>query len=130
MNTHSTSINFLKALVDMNLTETVQAIEANIREAKKIVELGNCLERLQSNRDFQKVIAEGYFRQEAIRLVHLKADPSMQSPASQQSIISQMDAIGALTQYFQTVFHTASIAAKAIAADEETRDEILAEDGQ
>ena len=108
--------------------DTVQAIEANIKEARKIVEIGQSLERLQSNRDFRKVVLEGYFEQEAIRLVHLKSDPAMQSADSQKSIVTMMDAIGALHQYFQTVFHKASIAKKAIVSDEEMRDEILAEE--
>ena len=111
----------------MNLTDTVQAIEANIREAKKIVEVGESLERLRSNRDFKKVISEGYFEKEAIRLVHLKADPGMQSPEMQKSIVAQMDAIGSLSMYFNTVFAQASIAKKAIISDEQTRDEILGE---
>lgn len=110
------------------LIDTIQAIEANIKEARKIVDLGESLERLRSNRDFKKVIVEGYFEQEAIRLVHLKADPSMQSAESQKSIVSQMDAIGSLHQYFTAVYQKASLARKAIAADEETRDEILAEE--
>lgn len=112
----------------MNLTETVRAIEANIAEAKKIVETGDALERLRSNRDFKRVIMEGYFEKEAIRLVHLKADPAMQSPDMQKSIIAQMDAIGSLNMFFTTVFQQASIARKAIVSDEETRDEILTED--
>lgn len=108
---------------------TVQAIEENIAEARKIVELGNALERLQANRDFKAIIKEGYLKAEAIRLVHAKANPALQSADSQRSIIQQMDAIGSLTQYFDTVFHKAALAEKAIAADEETRDEILAEGG-
>lgn len=112
----------------MDNKETLEAIDLNIREAKKFVDLADSLERLKSNKDFKKVIQEGYFEKEAIRLVHLKADPSMQTAERQQSIITQMDAIGALNQYFQSVFFQAKQAAKAIAADEETREEILAEE--
>lgn len=122
----TSSINFLKALVDMSNT-TVQAIEANIAEARKIVDFGHALERLQNNADFKKVVKEGYFKDEAIRLVHAKSNPNLQSADSQRFIIQQMDAIGSLTQYFDMVFHKASLAAKAIDADEEARDEILAE---
>lgn len=107
---------------------TIQAIEENIRQAKKIADFGDAVERLKSNRDFKRVILEGYFEQEAIRLVHLKADPNMQSPDNQKSILTQMDAIGALSQYFNTALFKAGMARKAIAADEETRDEILAEE--
>lgn len=107
---------------------TVQAIEDNIKQARKIVEVGEALERLKNNKDFRKVVLEGYFEQEAIRLVHLKSDQNMQSPDFQKSINAQIDAIGAVSQYFSTVRHKASIAAKAIASDEEARDEILAEE--
>lgn len=110
------------------MSDQIKEIELNIKQAQKIVEQGNALERLRSNSDFKKIISEGYFEQEAIRLVHLKADQNMQSESHQKSIIAQMDAIGALNQYFQTVFHRASLAGKAIEADEQTREELLAED--
>lgn len=109
------------------MTDQLQEIELNIKQAQKLVDLGNALERLRSNNDFKKVITEGYFEQEAVRLVHLKADQNMQTAERQQSIIAQMDAIGALNQYFQTVFHRASLASKAIEADEQTREELLEE---
>ena len=54
--------------------EAINAIERDIKEARKHVELGDSLERLLNNRDFKKVIVEGYFEKEAARLVHLKAD--------------------------------------------------------
>lgn len=107
--------------------DAIQEIELNISQAKKIVELGDCLERLRNNRDFKKVIQEGYFEQEAVRLVHLKSDISFQTPERQKSILTQIDSIGNLNQYFETVFHQARLASKAIEADEQTRDEILAE---
>lgn len=107
--------------------QQIQEIELNIVQAKKMVDLGGALERLRGNKDFKKVIQEGYFEKEAVRLVHLKADPSMQTPERQQSIVSQMDAIGTLNQYFGSVFHQARLAAKAIDADEETLAELNAE---
>lgn len=112
----------------MNQAEQIKSIELNIKQAQVLVENGNALERLRSNKDFKRVIMEGYFEKEAVRLVHLKSDVSMQSVASQESIVRQMDAIGSLNQYFQTVFHSASLASKAIAADEETRSELLMEE--
>lgn len=105
----------------------VEEIELNIQQAKSIVELGNSLERLRNNKDFKKVIIEGFFEKEAIRLVHLKADYNMQDADSQKSIATQMDAIGTLSQYFSKVRHEGMLAQKAIESDEETRDELLAE---
>lgn len=107
--------------------EQIRAIEENIKEAKKIADFGTVLERLQANRDFKQVIIDGYFKEEAIRLVHLKAEPSCQTPDIQRSIIAQMDSIGNLSKYFQTVYFKADQARKAIGIDEETHAELLAE---
>lgn len=107
--------------------EATESIERNIREAKKVVEFGNALERLTSNRDFKKVILEGYFEKEAVRLVHLKADPSMQSAESQKSILTQIDAIGAVTQFLNTAMHMSRLAQKSIGDDEEMLAELLKE---
>lgn len=106
----------------------LDVIERNISEAKKLVDLADSLERLRENRDFKKVVLEGYFEKEAIRLVLLKADPNFQTPERQDSIWSQIDAIGNLHQYFQTIYQQAAIARKSIEADEAIREEILAED--
>lgn len=108
-------------------TAELQQIEINIKQAQKLVDLGESLERLSVNRDFKKVIAEGYFEQEAIRLVHLLSDPSMQTAEVKKSIDTQMNAIGSFKQYLQTLRFRASIAGKALVADEQTRDELLAE---
>lgn len=111
----------------MDNSQEIQAIEASMKHGQNLVDQGNALERLRSNKDFKKVVLEAYFEQEAIRLVQLKADPSMQSVEKQSSIIKQMDAIGAVAQYFQTLSYLALMARKAMAADEEMRDELLAE---
>lgn len=109
--------------------QLLQQLDASTAQAKTLVDLGAAFERLAAHRDFKTVIADGYFREEAIRLVHLKSDPAMQTPAAQASILLQIDAIGSLATYFQTLRHRASIAAKAIDDNDSTREEILAEEG-
>lgn len=109
------------------MTDTVQRIEENIRQAKEIVELDNALKRLEQNRDFRKVIKEGYLEKEAIRLVHLRGDPAFQTPERQASVLRQIDAIGELLSFFRTVSFNANIALKAIEQDEAERDELIAE---
>ena len=107
--------------------DTLATIEQSIKQAKELVDVGAALTRLRSNRDFKRIILDGYFDKEAVRLVHLKGDANMQSAESQKSILSQMDAIGALASYFSTVNYKAGMAKKAIAFDEETRDELSQE---
>ena len=109
-------------------TETISAIERNMEKAKAVLDFSVALERLRGNRDFKKVVLEGYFEQEAIRLVHLKSDPNMQAPAIKQSIESQIDAIGQLSQFFSTALQKASMASRQIEADQETIEELAAEE--
>lgn len=111
----------------MSNERDLKRIEANILQSKEIVEFDKAIQRLAENRDFRAVIVDGYFKREAIRLVELKADPSMQSPASQASIISQIDAIGGLMTFLRTAGHNAKNAIKAIEQDEAMREEILEE---
>lgn len=115
-------------MVETMSDTALQEIELSIKEAQKFVELGNALVRLQSNQDFKKIILEGYFKEEAIRLVHLKSDSNMQSAERQQGILRDMDAIGALEQHLRMVLHRADMARKAIVDAEELRDELLTEE--
>jgi hypothetical protein len=112
----------------MSKQSLISGLEDNIRLSREFVALGASLKRLESNKDFLAVIKSGYFEKEAIRLVHLKADPSMQTPERQQSVISQIDAIGNLAGYFRTVVFNADQAERNIAADEQTVEELHNED--
>lgn len=115
-------------MVDIKMIKTkIEEIELNIEQAKLIVASGNALERLRNNRDFKKVIVEGYFEKEAIRLVHMKSDFNSQNEESQRDIDLDIMAIGRLAKYLNEVFRRADLAAKAIESDEETREELLAE---
>ena len=86
----------------------VEQIELNIQQAKQLVEMGDVLDRLTQNPDFTRVIDEGYLKNEAVRLVHLKAAPSMQSDEAQQAITKEIDGIGALLGYFRAIRHGSS----------------------
>lgn len=105
----------------------LQQLERNIKHAQKTVDLGDALDRLRNNRDFKKVIGEAYFNEEAVRLVHLMSDSNMQSPEIQQSIHKQMIAIGVFHDFLNTLATRADMARRSVAADEATRDEMLAE---
>lgn len=86
------------------------------------------VQRLTSNRDFKKVVLEGYFEQEAIRLVLMKSDPSQLDAESQAYLLKQMDGIGAFRHYLNTINQIGMMAEKAIVEDELTREELLAEE--
>lgn len=61
-----------------------QTIEITAEQANKIrqdcnhyIDLNNTLEKLYTNPDFQKVFMKNYLEDEAIRLVQLLGDPSL-----------------------------------------------------
>jgi hypothetical protein len=105
---------------------TTQEIELEITQAQELVRLGEALERLYANADFQAIIGKGYFQDEAIRLVHLKGDPtpSNQTPEMQASIVKEIDAIASLAWYFRKVLAQAQGAREAIQESEEFLEEI------
>lgn len=107
---------------------SIKELEANIRTAKDQIDLGSSLERLLSNKDFKKVILNGYLEKEAVRLVRDKAAFDYQSNEAQQRITRQIDAIGSLAEYLDGVTTKAALARKGLDADEQTRDEVIFED--
>jgi hypothetical protein len=103
----------------MTPQETIQAIEASITENRQYLSLYEAFERLQENRDFKTVIQNGYLKDEAVRLVHLKADPNMQTPERQEAILGGINGIGQLLSFFNAMRFNANQAKKAIEAGEE-----------
>ena len=108
--------------------DTLNEIEQNIKAARAQIQLGDALERLTNNKDFKTLVLDGYFRDEAVRLVHLKADPAFQKPDMQTSIVSQMDAIGSLSSYLRVIGQSADMGRRSVEVGEQTREEILRED--
>jgi hypothetical protein len=109
------------------LNKTLQELDENIKTSKVFVDNGKALERLRNNKDFKEVIVRGFLEKEAIRLVHLKADPSMQTPERQASIVKQIDSIGAFSEYLVQIEKFAQLAQRNIEDAEATREEIVAE---
>lgn len=85
----------------------ITTLELSIEEAQKAVKLGEHLDRLMKNRDFKALIEQNYFKDEAVRLVHLKGSPKMASEELQTFIDNCMIGISGLQQYFNTVRHNA-----------------------
>lgn len=111
----------------MDNDNTLAQLDRDAKALKPQVELGLALDKLRVNRDFNKLIVEGYLKDEAIRLVHLKADPNMQAPEQQAGIDRDIAAIGVLNQFFVITDQRARIAGKQVNDIEEMRAEVLSE---
>lgn len=105
----------------------IEEIEISIEQAKSTISTMESLLKLTKNRDFKKVVLEGYFEKEASRLVLLKADPSLQKDEDQNQIMNQINAIGYVRQYFNTIMQLGRMAERSLEADENTREELLGE---
>jgi hypothetical protein len=100
-------------------------VERDIAARKRDIELAESLKRLESNRDFKKIIGELYLNQEAIRLVHAKADPALQLDKHQSNIIRDIDAIGSFAGFLSTIHINGRRASEGLKDDEATRTELM-----
>lgn len=107
--------------------QQIAEIEVSIEEAKEVVELGKALDRLTNNQDFKLIIREGYLRDEAVRLVHLKGDPNMQGESQQRNIDRDIMGIGSLLSYFRKIQYMSAQANSLIAEGEQTIEELRSE---
>ena len=110
-------------------TPTVEEINLDIEHAKGLVSKSEALKRLESNADFRRVFIEGYFKDEAIRLVDAKSMPQLQGEEAQAQIIKSIDGIGTCKEYLRTVHHVGDNAKRAIEDSEQLLEE-LAEEGE
>lgn len=90
----------------------IETIEVSIDEAKKVVKRGEALDRLMKNRDFKALFLEGYFKEEAQRLVSISADPNMKP--YREEIMDNIKAISITQQYLSLIGRTADMAAQQI----------------
>ena len=105
----------------------MQEIEIDIEDAKKAIHLGELVTKLESNPDFIELVIEGYFRDDASRVVMLKADKEFQSSEKQDKLDNDIMGISVFADYLRTKKLLGVMAADAIRESETTREEMLQE---
>jgi hypothetical protein len=68
-----------------------------------------CLERLKENKDFQKVILEGYFKDKAVNGVSLLAQDAIVAGGHRTAVMEDLIAISSLEDYFVTIENLGTI---------------------
>lgn len=109
------------------MSTAIQEIEMDIKEAKEVISLGKSVERLRKNRDFIKVVEDRYLKEEAVRLVHLKSAPAMQTPERQAQIDSDIRAIGSFAQFLDMINVLADRAQVGLEESEQALEELREE---
>jgi len=110
------------------MNNDIAELELNIETAKELMQQRDALLRLNDNHDFKKIIAKGYFEDEAIRLAHCTADPNQKN--HRDEIMISLQAISVLKQHLHYIIVMGNNAEQAMLEAEETLDEIRAEGGE
>lgn len=92
------------------LTSPTKEIEVSIEGAKKLVALRDAYDRLEKNKDFKLLIANGYMVDEALRLTGLLSEvsedknaPAQFGSVSKDKIVSQLQAIAHFAAFLRGV---------------------------
>lgn len=87
--------------------DRVAQLEHNLNLVNEALSLSESADKLMRNPQFKKVIEQGYYKDEAIRLVSLLSEPNMQDAEQQQLIQNAMRGIGELKSWFNGLFRRA-----------------------
>ena len=104
----------------------LEQVEIQIDMANKLRALRDNCVKLTASETWKDIIDNGYFKEEAARLVMAKS--SNLTPEQMQLIDNMQYGIGALANYIESVMRRGAEMDQAIDEHEETREEILAEE--
>ena len=104
----------------------LEQVEIQIDMAHKLRKMRDNCVKLTASETWKDIITEGYFKEEAARLVMAKS--SNLTPEQMQLIDNMQYGIGALANYIESVMRRGAEMDQAIGEHEETREEILAEE--
>lgn len=97
----------------MSQQNDIHEIELSIEAAKEMVARGELAVKLANNSAFKKLVLDGYFVDEAARLVHLFSDPNLND--EQRAMVERdLIGIGAFKRYLQTVRQIGQMAEREI----------------
>ena len=104
----------------------LEQVEIQIEMATRIRKLRDNTAKLMNDKLWKDVIDEGYFKEEAARLVMAKS--SLMSPEQKQVIDNMIYGVGALKNWLESVMRRGAEMDQAIGEHETTREELLREE--
>ena len=104
----------------------LEQVEIQIDMAQKLRKMRDNCVKLTASEPWKDIIGEGYFKEEAARLVMAKS--SHLTPEQMQLIDNMQYGIGALANYIESVMRRGAEMDQAIGEHEDTLEEILAEE--
>jgi len=104
----------------------LEQVEIQIEMANKLRKMRDNCVKLTASKTWKDIIDDGYFKEEAARLVMAKS--AALNPEQLKLIDNMIFGIGALANYIESVMRRGAEMDQAIGEHEETREEILAEE--
>jgi hypothetical protein len=108
------------------LESQIHYVDLEIEQARKFIRRLEAFNRLRDNKDFHEIIEDGYFLQEASRLVLLKGDVNSNEEV-QRDCDKLINGVGCLRRYFQTIEILGQSAKNSLDSAEDTKEELLQE---
>lgn len=115
--------------MNTNTDAEIEQVELSMAEAEKIRDFGHALERLERNPDFKKVILDGYFYDEASRLVMLTAEINLK-PEQKEAVHAGIRGIGELRQFLMARKQMGQMADKEIIDHRDTLVDLRTGEGE
>ena len=84
-------------------------LEQGIKDAEHLIERRNMALKLADNREFRVLFSEGYFKDEAARLVQLSADPSLDLQ-QRADALNMAQATGHMKRYLSMTVQMGAVA--------------------
>lgn len=78
--------------------EDILALEQGIKDSEHLLDRRQMAIKLYDNREFRKLFVEGYFTEEAARLVQLSADPALDTQ-QRADALNMAQATGHMKRY-------------------------------
>jgi hypothetical protein len=107
---------------------TVEQAKLLRKESQEKIELVQALERLYTNKDFNKLFMEEYLEKEPARLVHLLGEPAFNNHDKKsfyrEDLQERMIGIARFAEYLRNIYMMADTARKNINALDEAESEI------
>lgn len=104
----------------------IEQIELSLEVARKLVSRRDMILKLSSNREFRKVILEGYMEDEAVRLASISGDSRQEK--QRDDIMLGLQAISKFRIYMQDAIRMGDVAESEILEQQDELDAIREEE--
>lgn len=105
------------------LENDINQVELSIEVAEEVIKKGKQAEALAKIKDFKEIILDGYFVDEAARLVHYVSHPTT-SEEDRKQALRDIDGIGSLKRHLNMLVTFGKQAQEALEADKNTLEEL------